>query len=253
MAQQGTQAIDRAADLLARIVTAADGPITFTQLCDDAGYPRSTTSRILAALERHDLVRRDTAGGWVPGAVLEAYACGRDRHEELVRAARPVMAALGETTGETINLGVASGRSVVQVAQVDSAYFLGSRDWVGVDLPAHTSALGKVLYAYGVIEPPTGELEGLTDRTVTAAADLAGQLGTIRRRGYATTVDELELGLTGIAAPVRVAGAVVAAMGLSGPTSRLASSIESTAGDVVAAAAALSARLGRTTHTEGAA
>lgn len=252
MAQQGTQAIDRAADLLARIVAADDRPITFTQLCDDAGYPRSTTSRILAALERHDLVRRDTAGGWVPGAVLESYASGHDHHGELLRVARPVMAALGTSTGETINLGVASGRSVVQIAQVDSAYFLGSRDWVGVDLPAHASALGKVLYAHGAIEPPDSALEGLTDRTVTAS-ELASQLGPIRRRGYATTVDELEPGLTGIAAPVCVGGVVVAALGLSGPTSRLAPSIESTAGDVVAAAAALSARLGRSTPTEGAA
>lgn len=252
MSQTGTQSIDRAADLLARVLTSGGETVTFTQLCDGAGYPRSTTSRILAALERHDLVRRDGTGGWTAGAVIEQYASGKDRHEHLVRAAMPVMESLGELTGETINLGVALGHSVVQIAQVDSAYFLGSRDWVGVDLPAHTSALGKALYAYGAIPAPTGRLDRLTAQTIADAKTLTGQFEQIRRRGYAVTMDELEIGLTGIAAPVRSGGTVVAALGLSGPTSRLATTIESTAQAVEDAAATLSAHLGRS-HTEGAA
>ncbi|GAB96781.1 DNA-binding IclR family transcriptional regulator [Kineosphaera limosa] len=252
MAQTGTQSIDRAADLLARILGAGGEPVTFTQLCDEAGYPRSTTSRILAALERHELLRRDGSGGWGAGAVIEQYANGQDRHEHLVREAMPVMEELGEKTGETINFGIALGHRVVQVAQVDSAYFLGSRDWVGVDLPAHTSALGKALYAAGAIPAPTGALDQRTEQTIADARSLVAQFEQIRRRGYAVTMDELEIGLTGIAAPVRRGEVVVAALGLSGPTSRLASTIESTAQDVVTAAATISARLGRS-RTEGAA
>lgn len=252
MSQTGTQSIDRAADLLARVLTAGGEPVTFTQLCDDTGYPRSTTSRILGALERHDLVRRDGSGGWVAGAVVEQYANGQDRHEYIVRAAMPIMEDLGDKTGETINLGVALGQRVVQIAQVDSAYFLGSRDWVGVDLPAHTSALGKALYAYGAIPAPSGSLDQLTPQTITEARSLVDQFEQTRRRGYAVTMDELEIGLTGIAAPVRSGGTVVAAIGLSGPTSRLATAIESTAKTVVAAATTLSARIGHS-HTEGAA
>ena len=254
MSTHGTQAIDRAADLLARVLTAGE-PVTFTQLCEDAGYPKSTTSRILAALERQDLLRRDDGGGWVPGAVLEQYASGPSRHERLVREAMPSMERLGEITGETINLGVAMGHSVVQVAQVDSAFFLGSRDWVGVELPAHTSALGKVLYAFGAIETPTGRLEQLTPRTLASSRSLVSSFASIRRRGFAVTVDELEVGLTGIAAPVTAGGTVIAALGLSGPTSRLADTPETTermAADVVAQASAISARLGRS-RTEGAA
>ncbi len=53
-----------------------------------------------------------------------------------------------------MNLSVARGDRVVQVAQVDSTYLLGTRDWTEVDVPAHTSALGKVLLAYGVIGLP---------------------------------------------------------------------------------------------------
>lgn len=254
MSAHGTQAIDRAADLLARVLMAGE-PVTFTQLCEEAGYPRSTTSRILAALERQDLLRRDDGGGWIPGSVLEQYASGPSRHERLIREAMPSMERLGELTGETINLGVALGQSVVQVAQVDSTYFLGSRDWVGVELPAHTSALGKVLYAFGAIDAPRGRLEALTERTLSTSRSLIDSFTSIRRRGYAVTVDELEVGLTGIAAPIFSSGGVVAALGLSGPTSRLADSPDTTervATDVVAQAATISARLGRS-RTEGAA
>ena len=78
----GTQSIDRAADLLARIVR-AQTPMTFTELADATGLARSTTSRILAALERADLLTRDSAGAWAPGALFEGYAVRRTAADAL--------------------------------------------------------------------------------------------------------------------------------------------------------------------------
>ena len=136
-----------------------------------------------------------------------------------------------------------TGDTVQQIAQVDSTYFLGSRDWVGVEVPAHCSALGKVLYAARVLRVPTGALEQVTDATISTGAALNAALPGIRDLGYAITVDELELGLTGIAAPVSRDGIVIAALGLSGPTSRLADHLQATGAVVAAHARALSARL----------
>ncbi len=245
MASSGTQAIDRAADLLRRVVQ-HEGRPTAAELTVQTGYARSTTARLLSALERNHLLRREAGGGWAPGAVLEQYAAQWDVRGRLVRAATPVMEALSEETGETINLGVGMGGTVVQVAQVDSTYLLGSRDWVGVDLPPHTSSLGKLLYAHGVIDPPEGPLERLTARTVGSWAELAGEFEQIRARGWASTVDELEVGLTGVAAPVIVDGRVVAGLGLSGPSTRLAHRIPAVGAVVAAHAADLSARLSTT-------
>ncbi|AXH97460.1 IclR family transcriptional regulator [Ornithinimicrobium avium] len=242
MASSGTQAIDRAADLLSRVVQHAGTP-TATELTAETGYARSTTSRLLSALERNHLLRREEEGGWAPGALFEQYAAQWDVRGRLVRLAAPVMAALSEETGETINLGVGLGDTVVQIAQVDSIYLLGSRDWVGVDLPAHTSSLGKMLYAHGVIDRPAGALEQLTPRTVGSWEELAAGFREIRTRGWASTVDELEVGLTGIAAPVYVDGRVVAGLGLSGPSTRLAHRIPAVGAVVAAHAADLSARL----------
>src|SRR5690349_1387765 len=229
----GTQSIDRAADLLARVVR-SDGPITFTELAAATGLARSTTSRLLSALERAELLARDDGGRWGPGGLFDLYATRRSDDDQLVEGADSTMRALGDLTGETVNLGVARRGTVVQIAQVDSAYFLGSRDWVGTDVPAHCSALGKVLYAHGALPVPSGPLDALTPESVTTGAALEAQLPSIRQDGYATTVDELEPGLTGIAAPVRRHGAVVAALGISGPTSRLAADLRST-GALVAA------------------
>lgn len=238
----GTQSIDRAADLLARVVR-SEGPVTFTELAAATGLARSTTSRLLSALERADLLSRDDGGRWGPGALFDLYATRRSDDDTLVEGADATMRALGDLTGETVNLGVARRGTVVQVAQVDSAYFLGSRDWVGTDVPAHCSALGKVLYAHGALPVPKGPLEALTPASVPNGAALEAQLAGIRQDGFATTVDELEPGLTGVAAPVRRHGAVVAALGVSGPTSRLAADLRSTGALVAAHARALSVRL----------
>ena len=217
----GTRAVDRAADLVATVVRAEE-PMTFADLQDASGLAKSTTSRMLTALERSGLLERDVAGSYVAGRLFWLYAARHDPWEELVRLARPTMEEIGKDTGETVHLSVTRGDRVVQVAQIDSRYLLGTRDWTEVDVPAHCSALGKVLLAYGVIDLPVGELEQLTPHTVTDRELLTQQFAQVARRGYAFTVDELESGLTGVGVPVRGSqGEVIAALGVSGPSPRL--------------------------------
>jgi len=217
----GTQAIDRAAALIATVVQ-ADEPLSFGDLQDDSGLPKSTTSRLLTALERTELLERNDAGSYVAGPLFWLYATRHDPWEELVRLAHPTLEKVGEDTGETVHLSVARNGRVVQVAQVDSTYLLGSRDWTQVDVPEHSSALGKVLLAHGVLDIPEGDLEELTSETITDRAALRRELEQVVRRGWACTVDELEIGLTGVAAPVRgIEGDVIAALGVSGPSQRL--------------------------------
>ena len=88
--------------------------------------------------------------------------------------------------------------------------------------------------------------------SLATGAALKARLPGIRHDGFSTTVDELEPGLTGVAAPVRLGGTVVAALGISGPTSRLAGDLRSTGTLVAAHAKALSNRLDHH-HQEGAA
>ena len=244
----GTRALDRAADLVATVVH-ADAPMTFAELQDASGLAKSTTSRMLTALERAGLLERDATGSYVAGRLFWLYAARHDPWDELVRLAQPVMDRIGEDTGETVNLSVTRGDRVVQVSQVDSTYLLGTRDWTEVDVPAHCSALGKVFFAWHALDLPEGRLECLTPVSLADRDALARDGHRTRERGWAVTADELEIGLTGIAVPVFGAhGDVVAALGISGPTARLSGRSDELGRQLLDQSTALSALLRGPTH-----
>jgi IclR family transcriptional regulator, acetate operon repressor len=241
----GTQAVDRAAQLLKEVVHGPD-PVTFTELTAATGLAKSTTSRLLMALERNGLVRRDAHGRFRPGEMFVRYAWRGGAEAGLVAVAQPFLDRLGALTGETINIGVANHGTVEQIAQVDSRYLIGGTNWVGLSVPLHCAALGKVLLAYGAAELPPGRLAQRTARTITSRAALEEELAQVRRHGYAVTSEELEPGLAAVAAPVYHDGAaVVAAMSVSAPASRLTPDrIAEVAAQCVAQAVGLSAVLG---------
>jgi IclR family transcriptional regulator, acetate operon repressor len=243
--QNGTQAVDRAARLLTEVVHATD-PMTFTGLSAATGLAKSTTSRLLLALERNGLVRRDDHGRFLPGEMFVSFAWRGGAEAGLVAVAQPFLERLGKATGETVNLGVVSGGLVEQIAQVDSTYFIGGTNWVGLSVPLHCSALGKVLLAHGTAPLPAEKLERRTDKTITSEAALRSELAGVRARGYAITDEELEPGLIAVAAPVHgFDGAVVAALSVSAPATRMTRDrLTATAGHCVAEAAGLSAVLG---------
>ncbi len=222
----GTQALDRAAELVGTVVR-ADEPLAFTDLQEACGLTKSTTWRMLSALERAGLVARDLDGAYVAGSLFWLYAARHDPWDETIRLAGPAMEQIADSTRETVHLSVARGDQVAQVAQIDCQYFLGTRDWSEVQVPPHCSALGKVFYAWEAIPVPEGGLEAFTDATITDPGELRRDGERSRKRGWALTEDELEEGLVGIAVPVHgISGDVVAALGVSGPTSRLEGRME---------------------------
>jgi DNA-binding IclR family transcriptional regulator len=271
--------------LLAQVVHGSE-PVSFTELTATCGLAKSTTSRLLMALERHQLVRRDDDGRFWPGELFVRYAWRGTAGEDLVAVAHPYLARLGEQTAETINLGIVetsggsegssprastwgtagvaaraggggagsgtaggSGDMVVQqIAQVDSRYMIGGTNWVGLAVPLHCSALGKVLLAFGAATMPAEPFEARTARTITTRAALAAELAEVRQRGYAVTDEELEPGLVAVAAPVFAGGpSAIAGISVSAPAVRMtADLITGTAAACVRAADALSAVLGGT-------
>lgn len=247
---RGTQAVERAAALVATAVR-ADEPLGFAELVESCDLAKSTASRLLTALERAELLERDDTGLYRAGPLFSLYAARHDRWDELVHLARPTLEQLGEDTRETVNLAVAQGDRVIQVGQVDSQYLLGARDWTQIDVPPHASALGKVLYAYAALPVPRGRLEQLTPQTVPDGTALDRQLGQVRRRGWAVTVDELEIGLSAVAVPVRSGGGdVVASLGVSGPTQRFQGRMDEVGRLLADRARGLSALLERGTNRE---
>src|SRR3954447_25199978 len=82
----GTQAVDRACALVSLVVQ-AEQPLTSSEIADATGLARSTTSRLLAALERTEVLQRDAQGAYVPGTLFALYAARHDPWEETVRVA----------------------------------------------------------------------------------------------------------------------------------------------------------------------
>ena len=235
-AETGTQAIDRAAQLLVRVVESSR-PLGVNELAEGSGLPKSTTSRLVGALERQGLVQRlGDRGRLRPGPVLLRFAT-RDSAASLVELAQPSLRRLADASGETINLAVPGPAGVEHLAQEDTAHFVGVTDWVGRRVPFEHAANGKCFLAFG------------------AAQELTPELELVRARGYATTIDELEVGLTAMAAPVlATSGDAIAALSISGPTSRLTlDRIAELAPLLVEEAEALAARLGHRNDAQGAA
>jgi DNA-binding IclR family transcriptional regulator len=230
--ESGTQAIDRAAELLVGVVESAR-PVSVGELSERSGLPKSTTSRLVGALERRGLVQRSGDRRVAPGPVLLRFA-HRDTGESLVDLARPALRHLAALSGETINLGVPTPLGVEHLAQEDTRHFVGGTNWVGRRVPFETTANGKVLRAFG--------------------PDATGHDASIRQQGYAIAVDELEHGLSAVAAPVLgPGGTAVAALSISGPTIRLTQKrIAELVPELARQAGLLSQRLG-THDTRGAA
>ena len=131
------------------------------------------------------------------------------------------------------------------IAEEEGRHLLGATSWIGRDIPDHASAAGKVFLAFGVAEIPA-RLERFTQHTIVDRSRLERELRIVADRGYATLVDELEPGLSVVAAPVfDSGGGVVAALAVSGPTARLdAHRLSLLGGVAIEQSHAVSVRLG---------
>jgi IclR family transcriptional regulator, acetate operon repressor len=255
-ASQGTAAIDRGADLLLRVLESEE-PVALTDLASAAGLPKSTASRLVSALERRGLIEQDGERGRLrPGPAILRVAERSMLERNIVEMSRPALDALAEATGETVNLAVPGPEGVEHIAQVDSRHFLGAGQWLGRSVGYEHSANGKVFAAFGRAafgRAASGRAPASGDEVPGGAA--ASELAAVRQTGVATSIDELEVGLSAMAAPVWGArGEVIAALSISGPTLRMtASRIEELQPILTSEARTLSRRLGHRDQGERAA
>ncbi len=234
------QSADKALAILAAFGTTRP-ELGVSELAAELGLHKSTVSRLLATLHARGLVRRE-GGRFSPGPELARLGALAFSQLAVTHVARGPLERLAEETGETVNLAIPQGAQALNVLQVQTAHFVGVTDWTGRGAPLHATANGKVLLAFGAAEL-ADELPQLTPRTITDRKALRAELEHARREGWAAAVEELELGLVAVAAPVFDAlGACVAAVSVSGPSYRM--EVERAGRASVAAAAEISDCLG---------
>ena len=212
---------------------------------------KSTAFRLVATLEAHGLVEQiDGRGKYRLGVGLLRLAGATTARLDVVQEARPISRKLAADTGETVNVAVLADRSALYLDQVAGSSALQSHNWVGQHIPLHATANGKVLLLdldddrQGRDARPAA---GLHRHHRSRTRDkLRKELAQVREQGYAVAVDELEVGLAAIAAPIHNAhGDVIASMSVSGPTFRLTEErIDEIIPPMVEAAAEVSHRLG---------
>ncbi len=212
----GAQSVGRALTLL-RLVADSRDPVTVTGLAPSCGLNRTTTWRLLGELENHGFVARLPDGGFVlgPVAMLLGITATR-RFDPLVRVALPAMELLRDHTEETVILSVPYGGGVMTVEQLDSPQTVRLRNYLYEVSPLVSSSPGRALLASYSPE----ELAGVLAATA-APQGITAALARARQDGYATVVEDLAPGESGIAAPIAVQGSVVALLNVSGPSSRL--------------------------------
>ena len=215
------------------------------------GLAKSTAHRLASTLARAGMLEQDEKTGRyrLGMAVFELGSLVR-RKIDISLEAKPWLMALREQTDEAVNLSILDHGSVVCVNFLESKKLNRICSGIGLRKPVHCTAEGKALIAFqpaAVIERVIeAELERRTLRTVISPAALKEELAAISGCGYATEEEEYEMGVRGLAAPVRDDGGVpVAAVGVSGPTRRLTKArLLGLARDVDAVAKAISVRLG---------
>jgi DNA-binding IclR family transcriptional regulator len=194
-------------------------------LAAELGLPAPTAYRLMKAMAEHGVLEPEGSGYRLGVTLLHLGARVADGLE-VRQVARPHLEWLRDQSQENAELHLRHGSSRVPVEVVPSRLNLRPMGQVGVPFPLHVGASAKVLLAW--LDPD--ESEALARASLAAhngrhdldVAQLRRRLADVRARGWAFTDGEREVGVASVAAPVRDRfGAVVAAIALAGPSTRL--------------------------------
>ena len=223
------------------------------------GLAKSTVHRLATTLVEYDILEQNReTGKYRLGLALFELGTLVRRKMDTNSGAQVQIHSLAEETGETVQLAILDHLSVLYIRIRESKQAVRMSSGLGSRAPAHCTSVGKALLAY---QPPDviqqvidNGLKRYTEHTITDAAALIDELATVRQKGYAIDDEEIEVGLRCVAAPIRDhTGQVTAAISVAAPVQRMTKkNIQATIPSVVAAAEAISRRLGYLPSLSGA-
>jgi IclR family transcriptional regulator, pca regulon regulatory protein len=202
--------------------------LTLAEAAAKTGLTRAAARRFLLTLAKLGYVGTDKKTFWLRSRVLElgySYLSSQPWWQ----VAQPILEEAARATQETCNIAILSGTEIVYVARVIARRIISANLSVGSRLPAHVTALGRVLLAglpndefKQVMKDIT--LAKLTSHTVDDRRKLSAVIDQVRKDGFAIVDQELELGLLALAVPIKApSGTVLAALGVSVSSGRISS------------------------------
>ena len=246
----GVQSVDRAITVLE--ILARKGEAGVSEIAAEIDVHKSTAFRLLGALEGRGLVEQSAdRGKYHLGFGLIPLAGAVTDNLDVTRQGRAVCGELAAELGETINVAVLQQHWAVNVDQARGPSTVATHNWIGKLTPLHCTSSGKVLLA--AISPgrrsallDASGMPRFTHRTVVERDRLDAELELVGQRGHAAAVEEFEVGLNAVAAPVLDrSGEVIAAVSVSGPSYRLDEArLETLVEPLVAGTREISRRMG---------
>lgn len=225
LAQLG--AMGKAFTLLEHIARSPE-PLSIAELVRLSGFTKPTAHRILTMLAETGFIERDPVRrGYVEGPRLMRLALDALASSAPRNLRHAVLRSVSETVGETCNFGVLAGPEVIYLDRVEAKWPLGLRLEAGSRVPAHCTAIGKLLLAL-LPEPERARtlavmpLARYTSRSITDAARLEAHLANIRAAGVGTDEQEFIDGVVCVSVPVvKDTGKVIGAIAISAPHARV--------------------------------
>jgi DNA-binding IclR family transcriptional regulator len=221
-----TGTLGKAVSLL-ELIAFAEKPMRFTDVVEACGQPRGTVHRQLAHLVAEGLVDHASDQTYAVGLRLLQLAAKAWSGNDLRSVAAPHLAALQEATQESVHLAVLNGRQVTYLDKMEGRHTLRMHSQVGKTSPVYCTGVGKAALAL----LPAGDLAELaarldfhrfTENTIVTPEALLDDVAAIRGRGYGFDLQEHEIGIHCVAAPVRASGRNFhAAISVTGPAYRV--------------------------------
>ena len=220
-------------------------------LAKKLGVAKSTAHRLAVTLAAEGFLEQNPETGRY-GLGLALFELGTlvRRRMDVSTLGLPLLGALRDATHESVHLAMLAQTSIMYLYNLESSQAVGTKSYLGMRKPAFCTSEGRVLLAFSPPEQTIAVLkevlEPRTGNTITDPQVLVKVLDEVRNVGYAFDDEESEVGMRGVAAPVRDAsGRVVAAVGLSGPMQRLTKKeLRRLVPQVVGTADGISARMG---------
>jgi IclR family acetate operon transcriptional repressor len=246
------QSLARASAILDVIADGGAGGIGLGEISRQTNLHKTTAFNLLASLLTLRLVEQDS-GSKRYRLGMRNIELGRiaQRRLHIPTLARPVLADLCRVTNETVNLGLPDLLDIMVVDSINGSRFLQATAYVGSRSPYHCTALGKAVLAHR--DAPMRQsiyracaFSQLTPHTIIDVDALEAQLPAVISQGYAVDLEENEIGVNCIGAPIfNGFGEVAGAISITGPSSRMtAASFGQLAPDLIAAANAVSSAIG---------
>ncbi len=179
--------------------------LRLTEVAKYLGVASSTAHRLLAMLQYRGFVRQDSrTKAYVPGPALTGVAFSILQRFDVREPLRPFLEELNRETAETVHLGILDGTSVRFIDAIESPRAVRVASRLGRSIPAHCTSTGKAMLAALPTDQlhrlyPQEELPGLTEHSVRSRTALEKELAEVRRKGYATSSEESEEGVSSVA------------------------------------------------------